>query len=158
VDGVHCRTGECRKNPTSKRYSHKFGGPGLAYELGISIRENRLVWINGPFLPSTHDITIFRKPHGLMSKIPDGKRAIGDGGYKGEPSKVATKNHLDSEEVAKFKNRVRARHETFNGRIKFFKVLDERFRHGLDKHKVCFEAVCVLTQYELENGNPLMDA
>ena len=128
------------------------------YELGISIRENLLVWINGPFLPSTHDITIFRKPHGLMSKIPDGKRAIGDSGYKGEPSKVATKNHLDSEEVAKFKNRVRARHENFNGRIKFDKVLDERFRHGLDKHKVCFEAVCVLTQYELENGNPLMDA
>jgi hypothetical protein len=126
--------------------------------LGISIRENWLVWNSGPFLPSTHDITIFRKPDGLMSKIPDGKKAIGDSGYRGEPSKVATKNHLDSEEVAKFKNRVRARHETFNGRIKFFKVLDERFRHGLDKHKLCFEAVCVLTQYELENGNPLMDA
>ena len=93
-----------------------------------------------------------------MTKIPDGKKAIGNSGYRGEPSKVATKNHLDSEEVAKFKNMVRACHETFNSRIKFFKVLDERFRHGLDKHKVCFEAVCVLTQYELGSGNPLMDA
>ena len=63
-----------------------------------------------------------------MSKIPDGKRAIGDNGYKGEPSKVATKNHLDREEVAKLKNRrIRARHETFNGQIKFFKVLEKDF-------------------------------
>jgi hypothetical protein len=157
VDGVQCRTGECRKNPTSKQFSHNFNGSGLAYKLGIAVHKNWLVWINRPFLPSTHDITIFREPNGLMSKIPDGKRAIGDSGYKGESSKFATKNHLDDPEVAKFKNRARACHEMFNGQIKFFKVLDKRLRHGLDKHKVVFEAVCIFTQFELENGNLLMD-
>ena len=54
-------------------------------------------------------------------------------------------------------SRARARHETFNGRIKNFGCLDDRFRHGMEKHKICFEAVCVIVQYQLENGSPLFD-
>jgi hypothetical protein len=92
VDGVHCHTCECCNNPSSKRYSHKFGAPRLAYELGISIRSNQLVWINGPFLVSVHNITNFRKPGGLKTKIPPGKRAIGNSGYQGEPDHVAVRN------------------------------------------------------------------
>jgi hypothetical protein len=60
VDGVHCRTYEARKKPTASIYSHKYQGPALSYELGISVFEDRLVWINGPFDASTHDITMFR--------------------------------------------------------------------------------------------------
>jgi hypothetical protein len=158
VDGVHCRTAECRKHPSRKWYSHKFAGPGLAYELGIAIRRNQLVWMRGPFMASTHDITIFREEGGLMSKIPAGKRVIGDSGYKGESETVvAVRNPLDTYAVKKFKNRARARHENFNARIKIFKILDERFRHGLEKHQVVFEAVCVITQYALENCSPLFD-
>ena len=56
VDGVHCKTYEARKNPTAKVYSHKYHGPGVAYEIGLAIFENRLVWINGPFGASVHDI------------------------------------------------------------------------------------------------------
>jgi hypothetical protein len=43
VDGVHCRTYECRKDPSSKWYSHKHNGPGLTYELAIAICSNQLV-------------------------------------------------------------------------------------------------------------------
>jgi hypothetical protein len=53
------------------------------------------------------------------------------------------------------KNRAKARQETFNKRIKIFKILDERFRHSVKKHKAVFEAVCALVQYEMENGHPL---
>ena len=60
VDGVHCKTYEARKCPTAKVYSHKSKGPALAYELALSVYENRLVWINGPFDASVHDITMFR--------------------------------------------------------------------------------------------------
>jgi hypothetical protein len=60
VDGVHCKTYEARKQPTASVYSHKSHGPALAYELALSVFENRLVWINGPFNASTHDITMFR--------------------------------------------------------------------------------------------------
>ena len=55
VDGVHCHTRESRKNPTAKVYSHKFHGPGIAYEVGIAIYEDRVLWIKGPFYASTHD-------------------------------------------------------------------------------------------------------
>jgi hypothetical protein len=61
VDGTDCRIpqqGSAQKdNPFS---SHKFGGKcGLCYKLGVDIVESNLVWINGPFPGSYHDITIF---------------------------------------------------------------------------------------------------
>jgi hypothetical protein len=165
VDGVHCRTYECRKNPSSKWYSHKHNGPGLTYELAIAIRTNNLVWINGPYKASTHDITMFRggnkgqteNQNCLYYKIPDGKKAIGDGGYKGEPSKISYTRELDPSDVKKWKGRVKARHETFNKRIKDFRILSEVFRSDIKKHGLVFNAVCVLCQYDMENGHPLFD-
>ncbi|KAG7366464.1 hypothetical protein IV203_029134 [Nitzschia inconspicua] len=75
------------ENPTAKVYSHKSHGPAVAYELGISIFENRLVWINGPFDASVHNITMFRNPddpeNRLKAKIPEVKKAIADKGYLG---------------------------------------------------------------------------
>lgn len=158
VDGVHCTTNEpihptLAKNP--KFYSHKHNQAALTYELGVSVYENKLVWIKGPKPASKHDITVFRE--GLMHKIPSGKRAIGDNGYRGEPNTISTPRSRDPKELRRFKSRARARHESFNGRIKNFKCLAERFRHGVHKHQICFEAVCVIVQYQLENGSPLFD-
>jgi hypothetical protein len=158
VDGVHCTTSKpihptLSKNP--KYYSHKHKQAALMYELGISVYENKLVWMKGPKPASKHDITVYREE--LMNKIPAGKRAIGDNGYRGEPSTISTPNSHDSPELHLFKSHARARHETFNGRIKNFKCLSEQFRHGIKKHHICFEAVCVIVQYQLENGSPLFD-
>ena len=48
VDGTDCRIREPSPfNPMW--YSHKFSGPGLRYEVGVSIHEEGIVWINGPF-------------------------------------------------------------------------------------------------------------
>jgi hypothetical protein len=118
-------------------------------------RQNQLVWINGPFLASKHDITIFWKPGGLKTKIPPGKRTIGNSGYQGKPDHVAVRNSLDTEAVNKFKNRVRACHKTLNGRINFFNLLDTKNCHGHEKHKIAFKATSVIMQYNLENGHPL---
>jgi hypothetical protein len=93
----------------------------------------------------------------MATLMTQGKRAIGDGGYTGEPNHIAVRNKLDTPEVMDFKKRARACHETFNERIKAFNVLDTRFRHCHTKHKLVFEAVCVLTQYDIENGHPLFD-
>ena len=139
-----------------KYYSHKFNEAGLNYELGISIFENMLVWLNGPFEAGSPDITVFRTK-GLKDKMPKGKKAIGDKGYRGEKRMISTPNAHDPEELRKFKSRARARHESFNARIKNFRCLDTKFRHGLAKHKVAFEAVCVIIQYQLENGSPLFE-
>jgi hypothetical protein len=139
VDGVHCRIQEVRKEPSAKWFDHKSHGAGVAYELGIAIRSGMLVWIKGPFPASTHDITMFRDEanpdHSLKEKIPTGKRGVGDSGYCGEPHKISTTRAGDTAEVKKFKARVKSRHETFNGRIKFFNVLSTAFRHDISQHK-----------------------
>jgi len=82
-------------------------------------------------------------------------------GYRGEPNVISTSNGpFDTPEVRHFKGRVKARHETFNSRIKKFKCLDDRFIHSHQKHKTCFEAVCVIGQYQMEDpsSGTLFDA
>ena len=161
VDGTHCPILEVRTNPSSKWYSHKFNGPGLCYELAIAIHTNNVVWLNGPFPASTHDITIFRSelnpPLGLMAKIPYGKRAIGDSGYKGEPDKISIAREDDEPEVKKYKGRVKSRQENFNGRLKNFRILSIPFRHGHNNHRNAFVACCIGMQFEIENGKGLFE-
>jgi hypothetical protein len=142
VHAVHCRIQEpthpyLSKNPDF--YSHKFKQAGLNYELAVLIYDNKLVWLNGPFPASRHDISIFRTA-GLKEKIPDGKLVVGDNGYRGEPDIISAPNSHDRIEVRKFKRRARARH----ARIKNFHCLAERFRHNVDDHVIVFEAVCVI--------------
>jgi hypothetical protein len=129
----------------------------LTYELGISIYSNQLVWVNGPFPAGVPDISVFRKEGGLKSQIPHGKKIIADEGYPGEDQIISLRNPFDSIATKTLKKRAKARHETFNGRLKSFRILDERFRQRVPKHKAVFEACCVLVQYELEHGHPLFD-
>jgi len=165
VDGVHCKISEPRRTPSSNWYSHKTHGPALGYKIAVAIHHNKVVHINGPFPAGVPDISIFRKEGGLKSKIPDGKAATADRGYTGEP-KLRTPNPRDTPLAKEFKKRAQARHETFNSRLKSFKILSERFRHRHtphgkqaitchDNHKTVFEAVCVLLQFDMDNGHPL---
>ena len=39
-----------------------------------------------------------------------------------------------------------------NGRLKEFGCLDQIFRHKRNRHKLCFDAVVVLTQIAIETG------
>ena len=89
--------------------------------------------------------------------IPAGKKVIADQGYNGEPQLISTRNILDSQLIREFKSRARARHETFNGRLKTFSVLKNFFRQTLDKHGPIFEAICVIVQFQLNHGGKLFD-
>jgi hypothetical protein len=111
--------------------------------------------MNGPFKAGKDDVSIFKE--GLIALIPDGKMAIADNGYVGVKDIIATPNRHDEPAVRKFKGRARARQESFNVRIKNYKVLATNFRQGEDKHEIVFEATCVICQYQLENGSPLFD-
>ena len=88
--------------------------------------------------------------------------AIADGGYKSryadEREMLAIPNTTDPPHLKNFKSRVRQRHESLNGRLKFFKCLSETFRHGVAKHKSAFEAVAVTVQYQMDNGGRIFDA
>lgn len=157
VDGTHCRISEPGTEPGSQYYSHKFNKPAFCYEIAVDVFRGYVVWTNGPFPAGNSDLQIYRMPEGLKSKIPENKRVIADNGYRGE-EQISIPNNQDDDLVKAFKSRARARHETVNGRIKEFKILDERFRQTQDvieKHKTAFEAVITLVQYDIENGRPL---
>ena len=154
VDGTDCPIEEPR--PFDKAwFSQKFKGPGVKYEVALDVLTGCCVWINGPFKASKSDITIYRE--GLRQLIPEGRFAVGDLGYRGEPANMTYPNALDPEDVAELKRRISARQETFFSRMKSFKVLKVPFRHKpvMQRHKRCFEAVAVLVQYSIDNGSPL---
>jgi hypothetical protein len=163
VDGTDFRMWE-RKHPTMnlnrKDCSKKFNHGAVKYEIGLDTFRAKCVWINGPFRGGKHDVTIFRED-GLKAKMlsaAPGKIANGDRGYVGEVGIMATPNENDHEALAKFKSRARLRHETFNGRLKFFSCLSDTFRHGVDMHKLALEAVCVTVQYQMDNGSEIFAA
>ena len=113
-------------------------------------------WISGPHPGGKHDLAIFRE--GLKDKIRPGKLVIADRGYKtsmADEKMLSTPEELDSPALNNFKSRARLRHETFNGRLKKFQCLSETFRHGPAKHKLAFEAVCVIAQYQMDNGSQI---
>jgi hypothetical protein len=160
VDGTHCWIRE-PSHPTWSQdpewFSHKYNHAGVNYELAISISENRLVWMNGPFKAGMNDVITFTEK-GLKAKLKAcGKKGIGDGGYAGHPEQISTPNSHDSKQVFKFKSRALKRHEKFNGLTKNFDCLNGRFRHSVDRFKNCFEAICVIAQYQMENNRPLFD-
>ena len=85
---------------------------------------------------------------------------IGDSIYAGETDYCSTKNDLDSKEVRQFKERALARHENFNQRLKCYKILTDKYRHGRTikeapklPHGFAFRAVCLLVMFQLENGS-----
>ena len=134
-----------------RRYSHKTNGPALSYEAALSSRESRIVSTNGPFPAGTNDLTIFRNK--LEALIPNGSNAIADKAYRGS-AKATTSSSTDPPELRKFKSRARARQESLWQRLKRFACLSDRFRHPIEKHQICFEAVCVIVQYQFEHDSP----
>ena len=119
-----------------------------------------------------HDGTMFRggkKADKQLDKaalyhiLPTGKKAIGDSGYEGMAEKVTITRHGQSKELKQLLGRAKNRQESLHSRLKSFNCLYHRFRHGtstqdkMDLHKMCVESVCVIVQYDMENGSPIFD-
>ena len=77
--------------------------------------------------------------------------------YRGEaPGKVkCPASFANPIENKCMQQRVRSRHETANKRFKQWAILDQTYRHNIDDHAYIFNAIVVLTQLYLENGEPL---
>jgi hypothetical protein len=152
VDASHFATFELQTDPNNpkdpRNFSHKIHGPAVSYEVALAIHESRIVSISGPFPAATNDLTIFRSK--LEAMIPDGSKAIADSAYRSS-EKVSVSCSHDSPELRRFKSRARARQESFWRRLKCFKCLGERYHHPIDKHRMIFEAVCVVVQYQFEH-------
>jgi DDE superfamily endonuclease len=170
VDGTHLVTLEPGQSPDFPRdpsyFSFKHHTAGFNYEVGIHLFESKCIWLSGPHKAGEYnDAKIFRE-HGLMHRLRQkGKKAIADDGYRGFPGEISTHNSLDTDEVREFKTRARQRHEIYNGMLKQFDVLSDRFRcknHPKDpftvaeKLQFCFEAVNILVNYKMQT-EPLFD-
>lgn len=150
VDGTDCPIAE--PSPwSSSWYSHKLNSAALRYELSISLNGD-LVAVNGHFAAGSNpDLLIFRK--GLKYQLGTSEKVFGDKGYK--DNKCVTPD-LVPIHLKYYIAKLRARHETFNGRLKRFGVLKTPFRHSLEFHGTCFYAVAVITQISLLH-EPLFD-
>lgn len=136
--------------------SHKYAGKSaLRYELGICIRTGCLVWIQGPYPAGKwNDIAIFN--HCLGHFLDPYERVEADNGYRGHVDKVkCPKNPNNRPENLAMQARVRSRHETLNGRLKNWGILQQVFRHDIALHGKVLQACAVITQLMLENGEPL---
>jgi len=156
VDGTDFRT-ERQTGQGKSWYSHKFHGPGLRYEVGVSILDGNIVWLNGPFpCGDWPDITIFRLS--LMKFLDYGERVEADDGYIGESPKFIKcpkKDTIVCDAQKKLKSRIRSRHETVNQRFKQFAILRDVFRHDISIHGDVFRACMTLVQLQIEDGEPL---
>jgi DDE superfamily endonuclease len=148
------------KQPTEfkiakKFFSYKFNKPALSYEVALCIQTGCIVWINGPFPGTYHDITIFRTS--LISHLDAGERVEADDGYVGEAPKYVKcpRSFSNPIETRAMQQSVRARQETVNARFKDWGCLGQRFRHDLVKHSNCFRSVAILTQLSIEEGEKL---
>lgn len=165
VDGTHVATNEprdpdMRRNPKNYSYKHNFAG--LNYQIVLSLWTNEVFYASSGDPAKTHDMAAIRKE--FIDMVPEGCRVIADSGFTGkselEKMIFAISNNLDSDEVKKFKGKAKARQEQFNSRMKAYKCLKTKFRHGVKKHSICFAACLVLVQYAIEDesnvGEPLI--
>ena len=136
-------------------YSYKFNGPGLRYEVGLSIQTGWIVWINGPYPPGRWpDINIFR--HQLKNHLLPHERVEADDGYRGDRKVDCPGDNSPDLAQSHIKALVRGRHETVNRRMKQFAILHNTFRYDVGKHSYCFDAIAVVTQLNIEfGGEPL---
>ena len=141
-------------SPFSPRwFSHKMNGPGLRYEIAICIQTGEPVWTNGPFpCGSWSDIRIARSA--LVDAFDPGEYYLADGGYRDgkQWSVTPTGRHGFSDRQ---KSAVRARHESYNKRLKDWGALRSLYRHKLETHSLVFRAIVNIVQITIVNGEPL---
>eukprot|EP00957_Ditylum_brightwellii_P098832 7529360-Ditylum_brightwellii.AAC.1 len=63
---------------------------------------------------------------------------------------------MDAKDLHTFKTRAHLRHETFNGWLKMYVILQKTFKNSFDIHVFAFEAIVVTVQYQMDNGSPIL--
>lgn len=152
VDGTDFQIRE--PSPFNRKwFSHKMNGPGLRYEVAVCIQTGIPVWTNGPYPCGTWpDLKIAR--HALVDALDPGERYIADGGYRDGNKHSVTptgRNNFSDRQKAV----VRARHETYNKRLKDWGALKQQYRHKLELHTIVFRSIANILQVGIRNGEPL---
>lgn len=128
-----------------KWFSHKTKSAGLRYEIGISIGTGEVVWASGGCpCGENPDLKIAKE---LYCEFAAGEVTLADKGYRCPEFFKIPSNA--------FEKRILARHETFNGRLKSFEIMNSKFRNSLKKHPAVFQACVNILQLSIENGENL---
>ena len=162
---VDCRDHKCneKKHPhynIDTSYASKKHGKhaGLKYEVAVANFLNRIVWFNGPFKCTRHDLTIFRL-NGLKQKMLThcpGKCACVDLIYRSKQKEEAMLAHPNSTHplpLKKFMSMARCRMEHVNGLMAEFKCLTHEWDHTVEQHKLAFTCVATVLQYQIDYGD-----
>ena len=91
---------------------------------------------------------------GLRSRLDENERVKADKGYRfGDPEFCKTPGSVFHDEKKKtIRNRVMARQEVLNARLKNFAILREPFRNDIEDHVKVFRAILVIVQISIEFG------
>ena len=144
IDGTDCPIEE-PQDFDPKWYSHKINRSDVRYEIGLTLRSKKIVWVYGPFACGKNpDISIFRSY--LKAKLKLREKVLADSGY--QDVKCVTPSGLRSLS-SKLHSKLRARHERLNMCFKKFRVLSSRFRHEVRLHQFCFGAIASIVQLTL---------
>ena len=133
-------------------YSHKFKGPGVRYEVGVALQTGDIVWTSGPFECGLYPDGKIATEMGLDYALDNGEKYVCDSGYYGP--RAEKPNGLNNADQ-RMKQVARARHETVNARFKLFGALSEVFRHSPKDHGIVFNAVAIITQFNIMFEEPL---
>ena len=75
--------------------------------------------------------------------------------YEGDVPRFILLSTAPTEALYESNKKIRAHHESINGRFKRFRAISGPFRHGVEKHGVCFRAVATLVQLMLRHDDPV---
>ena len=149
VDGTDFRTLDWKPFDPA-RWSHKFNGAGLRYELCIAVATGWIVSLRGPYLcGSWPDLRIAEQ--WLHKVLPRGEYYIADAGYRCQHGPAVMHNDMPPHERRKHAI-IRARHEMINGRLKEWRILTTIYRHDESMHGAVVATITIITQLEMQFG------
>ena len=156
-DGIDCRVLKWRNaNGEYKNWSsHKFNKkPAVRYGVSTCIQTGMIVAVHGPFPAGAWaDQTIYLEC--VVPNLRPGEKVEVDQGFHGHtacrPQNFLCKSEKEAKKAAA------GRHETVNGRFKFFRSLDKKFRNNVHEHKYFFFTAVVVTQMMFEQYGTTFD-
>lgn len=118
----------------------------LKYTIGIDVKGQQIVFLDGPYKGPEHDMTMIYKSN-VLARLPEGEVIMGDKKYI-KHHKVVTEYDCPFNLLQSFIER-RVLVEQIIGRLKKFQCISGTWRHSLDRHSVTFRAVAKLVNFTL---------
>lgn len=160
IDGVDFASWEVKhpeKTQDPQFWTYKYNRCGFRYMIAVSVYQNKIIGVYGPFRGAYPEIDIFRE---FVKSKATNKLVIADKGNKdkldaNDKMILALPNPAEHKDLQKFKARALSRHETVNGRMKKYESLAKLWSHGMEKHGLAVRAIVATIQCRMDEGSEL---